>query len=159
MAGRSELHWGGRPAGEAALLLTRRAAPSRAQLLEEGQRVHVAFTGEFGPHTTSPRQLTSEVRRALAPHLAACLCSHGSPMLLLVRERCGGGGREMEGAACSLPYTCRRCPNALFLAPLPPSPSPHPSPWPQFLSKLVNLQGIVTRCTLVRPKIVKSVHW
>lgn len=29
----------------------------------------------------------------------------------------------------------------------------------QFLSKLVNLQGIVTRCTLVRPKIVKSVHW
>lgn len=32
-------------------------------------------------------------------------------------------------------------------------------PAPQFLSKLVNLQGIVTRCTLVRPKIVKSVHW
>jgi DNA replication licensing factor MCM3 len=58
------------------------------KLLEEGQRVHVSFTGEFGPHTTSPRQLTSE-----------------------------------------------------------------------FLSKLVNLQGIVTRCTLVRPKIVKSVHW
>ena len=34
-----------------------------------------------------------------------------------------------------------------------------PPPAPQFLSKLVNLQGIVTRCTLVRPKIVKSVHW
>lgn len=31
------------------------------QLLEESQRVHVAFTGEFGHHTTSPRQLTSEV--------------------------------------------------------------------------------------------------
>ncbi|KAL4433110.1 hypothetical protein ABPG77_006537 [Micractinium sp. CCAP 211/92] len=58
------------------------------KLLEESQRVHVAFTGEFGHHTTSPRQLTSE-----------------------------------------------------------------------FLSKLVNLQGIVTRCTLVRPKIVRSVHW
>lgn len=40
------------------------ACPSlpAAQLLEEGQRVHVAFTGEFGPHTTSPRHLTSEVR-------------------------------------------------------------------------------------------------
>lgn len=58
------------------------------KLLEESQRVHVSFTGEFGPHTTTPRQLTSK-----------------------------------------------------------------------FLSKLVNLQGIVTRCTLVRPKIVKSVHW
>lgn len=32
-----------------------------AQLLEEAQRVHVSFTGEFGPHTTTPRQLTSEV--------------------------------------------------------------------------------------------------
>ncbi|KFM25074.1 DNA replication licensing factor MCM3-like protein 3 [Auxenochlorella protothecoides] len=30
---------------------------------------------------------------------------------------------------------------------------------PKFLSKLVSLQGIVTRCTLVRPKVVKSVHW
>lgn len=38
--------------------------------------------------------------------------------------------------------------------PLPPHP-----PTLQFLSKLVNLQGIVTRCTLVRPKVVKSVHW
>ena len=34
----------------------------RAQLLEEGQQVHVAFTGEFGPHTVTARQLTSEVR-------------------------------------------------------------------------------------------------
>ena len=39
---------------------------------------------------------------------------------------------------------------------LPPTPSSYP---PQFLSKLVNLQGIVTRCTLVRPKIMRSVHW
>lgn len=29
----------------------------------------------------------------------------------------------------------------------------------QFLSKLVSVTGIVTRCTLVRPKVVKSVHW
>lgn len=29
----------------------------------------------------------------------------------------------------------------------------------QFLGKLVCLQGIITRCTLVRPKLVKSVHW
>ncbi|PSC70868.1 DNA replication licensing factor MCM3 [Micractinium conductrix] len=58
------------------------------KLLEETQRVHVALTGEFGPNTVSPRNLTSE-----------------------------------------------------------------------YLSKLVSLQGIVTRCTLVRPKIVKSVHW
>lgn len=58
------------------------------KLLEETQRVYVAFTGEFGHNTTTPRQLTSE-----------------------------------------------------------------------FLSKLVNLQGIVTRCTLVRPKIMKSVHY
>lgn len=35
---------------------------------------------------------------------------------------------------------------------------PHPTTL-QFLSKLVSLQGIVTRCTLVRPKVVKSVHW
>lgn len=44
-------------------------------------------------------------------------------------------------------------PHVTLPAPLPVPPSP------QFLSKLVNLQGIVTRCTLVRPKIVKSVHW
>ena len=29
----------------------------------------------------------------------------------------------------------------------------------QFLSQLVNLQGIVTRATLVRPKLQKSVHY
>jgi hypothetical protein len=32
------------------------------QLLEEAQRVHIAFNGEFGPHTVTPRLLTSEVR-------------------------------------------------------------------------------------------------
>lgn len=38
--------------------------PLPPQLLEESQRVHLAFTGEFGHHTTSPRQLTSEARGA-----------------------------------------------------------------------------------------------
>ncbi|EFN53439.1 hypothetical protein CHLNCDRAFT_25737 [Chlorella variabilis] len=57
------------------------------KLLEEAQRVHVSFCGEFGRNTTNPRDL--------------------------------GSG---------------------------------------FLSKLVNLQGIVTKSSLVRPKLVKSVH-
>lgn len=43
--------------------------------------------------------------------------------------------------------------------PLPaPCPAP-PCPSLQFLSQLVNLQGIVTRATLVRPKLQKSVHY
>ena len=37
--------------------------PSVLQLLEEGQRVHIGFSGEFGPHTVTPRELSSEVRR------------------------------------------------------------------------------------------------
>ena len=36
---------------------------SALQLLEEGQRVHIGFSGEFGPHTVTPRELSSEVRR------------------------------------------------------------------------------------------------
>ncbi|GAB4814312.1 hypothetical protein N2152v2_001358 [Parachlorella kessleri] len=58
------------------------------KVLEEDQRVHVSFVGEFGYNKTSPRDLHS-----------------------------------------------------------------------QFLSQLVNLQGIVTRATLVRPKLQKSVHY
>ena len=27
------------------------------------------------------------------------------------------------------------------------------------LNKMVSLEGIVTKCSLVRPKVVKSVHW
>jgi DNA replication licensing factor MCM3 len=27
------------------------------------------------------------------------------------------------------------------------------------LNRLVSLEGIVTKCSLVRPKVVKSVHW
>jgi DNA replication licensing factor MCM3 len=29
----------------------------------------------------------------------------------------------------------------------------------QHLNRMVSLEGIVTKCSLVRPKIVKSVHW
>lgn len=58
------------------------------KLLAEGQRCHVSFTGEYGPHRVSPRALTASL-----------------------------------------------------------------------LNKLVCVTGIVTRATLVRPKIVRSVHY
>lgn len=45
----------------------------------------------------------------------------------------------------------------VHLQPLPAAP-PHAHAALQFLSKLVNLQGIVTKSSLVRPKLVKSVH-
>ena len=54
---------------------------------------------------------------------------------------------------------CRRSTFRAHHPPCLPTPACLPAPPPQFLSKLVNLQGIVTRCTLVRPKIVKSVHY
>ena len=41
-----------------------RPAPPCAQVMEENQRVHVSFTGEFGYNRVSPRDLHSQVRRA-----------------------------------------------------------------------------------------------
>lgn len=125
------------------------------QLLEEGQRVHVAFTGEFGPYTTSPRQLTSEVGAGEQPgRPAACLCRQstcllydGTPHPLVLSPALGTAAEASSTASLCTVMQCSfsvRTPYPLSL---------------QFLSKLVNLQGIVTRCTLVRPKIVKSVHW
>jgi DNA replication licensing factor MCM3 len=58
------------------------------KLLDEQQTFHVTFTGEFGPHRVSPRQLSSS-----------------------------------------------------------------------FLNQLVEVRGIVTRATLVRPKLVRSAHY
>ena len=65
--------------------LVRNAHPKK---LAEGQEVHVGFTGVFGWHRLSPRELTSD-----------------------------------------------------------------------FISKLINVEGIVTKCSLGRPKLVKSVHF
>lgn len=45
------------------------------QLLEEAQRVHVSFCGEFGRNTTNPRDLGSGVRRRLGGRGPACYTS------------------------------------------------------------------------------------
>ena len=73
------------PFEEALDELVRNAYPKR---LGEEQAVRVSFSGEFGAHRVTPRELTSD-----------------------------------------------------------------------FISRLVNLEGIVTKCSLVRPKILKSVHY
>ena len=56
--------------------------------LQEGQSIKIGLTGELGPHTVSPRELSSA-----------------------------------------------------------------------FISRLVRVEGIVTKCSLVRPKVIKSVHY
>lgn len=56
--------------------------------LQEGQSIKIGLTGELGPHTVSPRELSSA-----------------------------------------------------------------------FISKLVRVEGIVTKCSLVRPKVIRSVHY
>lgn len=66
----------------------KQGAQSKENCLQEGQRVRIGFTGEFGRNRVSPRNLSAEL-----------------------------------------------------------------------ISALVNLEGIVTKCSLVRPKLVTSVHY
>lgn len=42
------------------------------QLLEEGQRVHISFSGEFGRNTVTPRELSSEVMRQMFDSTDSC---------------------------------------------------------------------------------------
>jgi hypothetical protein len=133
------------------------------QLLEEAQRVHIAFNGEFGPHTVTPRLLTSEVW-VVASWLVGSSSRGGAGVdCLLAAVLAGSNGCSI--GACVRQHrpssSLQRSPLPCLLStPLPCHFFRHARPWLlQFLSKLVNLQGIVTRCTLVRPKIVKSVHY
>lgn len=158
---------------------------SHVQLLEESQRVHVSFTGEFGPHTTTPRQLTSKVCAdggADTPAGVIVICVRVTNVYIGLRaaSNCvaaadsdataGGSRAELRRSTRSNQSVDVHAAANLHLLALgtvfwlpPAHPHPHLPPFllspAQFLSKLVNLQGIVTRCTLVRPKIVKSVHW
>ncbi len=76
------------------------------QLLEEGQRVHVSFTGEFGPHTTSPRQLTSEVGAAQDKTKAVLLDWVGNRQdcAVMLIAAAAAGTCSQEGVLVLLPW-------------------------------------------------------
>lgn len=132
--------------------------------LAAGTEIHVGISGEFGALEVSPRCVrllgSNQTKRSNPARGRALPCGRAW------RPSAAGRGpaarRPPRSCRClrlrarppPAPRTRRRCPGPLYSCPRAPRELSSTQ-----LGRLVKVYGIVTKCSLVRPKLVKSVHY